>query len=713
MISGLYIGTVFLGAMLVFQIQPLVSGAILPWFGGSPAVWTVCLLFFQSTLCAGYYYAFRLIRSFDIRGQLLFHAVVLAAALFSPVLPSAFWRPSGDEYPEMRILWLLMCNTGLPFLVLSATGPLLQVWFMRVFPGASPYPLYACSNAGSFVGLVLVPFVLEHRYSSIEQAAIWHGGFVIFGLFTAMCAVTALRAGMKSIGSARTAVPIVRKSITSNSSVTSRRPGRTPFEQRRLWFLLAMVPTIMLAAVTNKLTTDVSPIPFLWIIPLTIYLISFVVCFSTERLSTRQFWFPVSGVLLLASGIQNCLQNNLWGFDSLVAQFVIHLGTLIAVCMVCYGELVRLKPNVVDDRDSNDNALTDFYLVISFGGAAGGLFTAIVAPLLFPFYLEHHIGLFSAALLPVMVLWREGKLRSAAGHRSAYKYVAIGGLPLLFLLLLFDIVMLQRNSYTMTRSFFGVSRVVERRAPGARAPYAFELVHGTTRHGFQFVDPVRAHFPTTYYGPTSGVGIAVQSHRANRPRRVGVVGLGVGTIAAYGRQGDDYDFYEIDPAVRDLARNFFRYLADCAASVTVVPGDARLSLENLQRSANYDLLVLDAFSSDAVPVHLLTAEAFEIYHRHLAEDGIVAVHISSQNFDLRSVLAGHARRLNWSSICIVDPVFDPVRMTVPTFWVLMSPRAGSLGSPEITRSKTAPMNDTIDWTDGKHSLFQILGHPSL
>jgi spermidine synthase/MFS family permease len=709
-IPVLYVGTAFLGAMLGFQIQPVASSAVLPWFGGSPAVWTVCLLFFQSALFFGYFYAFRSIRDFGLRAQLLVHAVLVSAALCMPVLPSSSWKPQGDEFPEWRILWLLAAHVGLPFFVLSATGPLLQVWFLRIFPGKSPYRLYAFSNAGSFVGLVSVPFVLEVWLTLPQQAVIWYAGFVVFAALTLLCAVAALRRGR---GPQLEKLPKARESRSTAAREKSRRQTETLSSVRPLWFLLAMTPVVMLAAVTNKLTMDVSPVPFLWILPLTIYLLSLVVCFSSERLAARRFWLPTCGAALLASGILMGLQDNFWVSLSLPVQFAVHLGTLTSVCMVCHGELVRLKPNVRDERGPFDRMLTDFYLVMALGGAAGGMFTAIIAPLIFPHYLEHHLGLLAAALLPLLVLRREERSQPANLRRDRITKLAVAGTVLLTLVLMIDVASTLRSSYVISRSFFGVSRVLERRLPGSRSAYAFELVHGTTRHGFQFVNPELARFPTTYYGPTSGVGIALQSHHANRSRRVGIVGLGVGTLAAYGRPGDRFDFFEIDPVVRDLAANFFRYLADCPAAVEVIPGDARLSLENGRPGLPYDLLVLDAFSSDAVPVHLLTDEAFDVYQSRLADDGIVAVHISNQNFDLRPVLNGHARRRNWSAICIADVGFDPGRMTVPTFWVLMSPQKTSLETPEIAQARTAPMNDALDWTDAHHSLFRILGRPSL
>lgn len=705
----LYVGTVFLGAMLGFQIQPVASSAILPWFGGSPAVWTVCLLFFQSALFLGYYYAFRLIREFGLRTQLLIHAGLVTAALCRPVLPSSSWKPASDEYPELRILWLLAAHAGLPFFVLSATGPLLQVWFLRIFPGRSPYPLYAFSNAGSFLGLVSVPFVLEPWFTLPRQAAIWYAGFAAFCLLTMWSALAVLRRGGEL---QREKAWFVRESRSASAQRASRRQMETSPGVRRLWFLLAMTPVVMLAAVTNRLTMDVSPVPFLWVIPLTIYLLSLVVCFSRESLAARPFWMPTCGLFLLASGVVIGLQDNFWASVSLPLQFAVHLGTLTSVCMVCHGELVRLKPNVSDERGPFDRLLTDFYLVMALGGAAGGLFTAVIAPLIFPMYLEHHLGLLAAAVLPLMALRREGRSQPE-NQQFRIDRAAYAGALLLTGLLAIDVASTLRNSYVISRSFFGVSRVLERRHPGSNVAYAFELVHGTTRHGFQFVIPDLARFPTTYYGPKSGVGIALQSHHAKRSRRVGIVGLGVGTLAAYGRPGDRFDFFEIDPVVRNLAANFFRYLADCPAAVDVIPGDARLSLENGRSDLRYDLLVLDAFSGDAIPVHLLTEEAFDVYQSRLADDGIVAVHISNQNFDLRPVLNGHARRRNWSAKCVADVGYNPGRMTVPTFWVLMSPRKTSLETPEIAQARTAPMNDVVDWTDAHHSLFHILGRPSL
>lgn len=362
-----------------------------------------------------------------------------------------------------------------------------------------------------------------------------------------------------------------------------------------------------------------------------------------------------------------------------------------------------------EDGDLNDRQLTNFYLVMALGGAAGGCFTAVIAPLIFPFHLEYHLGLLASAFVPARFLRSQISSIPPGMRRSGVRFTVMCGILLLTSLLAFDAFKTLRYCYSISRSFFGVIRVEELLVEGNPMPYAFKEFHGTTLHGFQFVNPHRAQVPTTYYSPDSGIGIVMRSHRLEQTRRVGVVGLGVGTLAAYGRPGDIIDFYEIDPIVRGLAQDFFRYLGDCQATINVVPGDARLTLEKREVGLPYDVLVLDAFSSDAIPAHLLTAEAFEVYRQHLADDAIMAVNISSRNFDLRSVLAGHAQRLNWSAVCVYDVGMDPTAVSFPSIWVLMSPHESSLGIPKLAELKMVPMDETLDWTDDKHSLFQILG----
>ena len=689
--KSLFAATVFLGAGLVFQIQPLMSKLILPWFGGSPSVWTVCLLFFQALLFAGYLYAHGLVRWCGPRSQWLMHVMLLAVALFSPVLPAEVWKPSGAGDPTGEILWLLAWHVGLPYLLLSATGPLLQVWFSRAFPGESPYRLYALSNLGSLLGLVTYPFVVDVWLAAPQQVSLWYGGFVGYSLLCLACGW-----------------------ITHTHSVPDPVATKRSFPEGAsrgvclLWFGLAMVPSVLLSAVTNKLSVDVSPVPFLWVVPLTLYLISFIVCFSVESWAARWLWGPAAIIALLTSGFVIGMQRGSGSYGSLPFQFAVHLGTLFCLCMACHGELVRWKPSTSGASSPRGQSLTEFYLIMSAGGAAGGLFVAVVAPALFPLCVEHHLGLLAAALL-IPVAWmcdpRAGWFH--ARNPGVWLGLACGVIPLTVGLTM-DVVNTLRHVHKISRNFYGVLRVIEQRRESPSSAY-HELAHGGTRHGLQLIDPKLARLPTTYYGLTSGVGLALSWHHADRPRRVGVVGLGVGTLATYGRKGDVYDFYEIDPTVRDLASNFFHYLRDTPADVHLIPGDARLALER-REPQQYDVLVLDAFSSDAIPIHLLTAEAFEVYRRHLVPDGIIAVHVSNHYFNLRPILAGHAQRLGWSVAGIADRTGDAELFTTPSLWILLSPDSASLEAGALSRVERTDLGRPLNWTDARHSLFEVMGH---
>ena len=688
--KSLFAATVFLGAGLVFQIQPLMSKLILPWFGGSPSVWTVCLLFFQALLFAGYLYAHGLVRWCGLHGQWLIQMVLLAVALLSPVLPAAIWKPIGEGDPTGEILLLLAWHVGLPYLLLSATGPLLQVWFARAFPGESPYRLYALSNLGSLLGLVTYPFVIDVWLAAPQQVSLWYGGFVGYSLLCAMCGWIAH-------------TQAARSPITS----THRSAGGASRGVGLLWFGLAMVPSVLLAAVTNTLSVDVSPIPFLWVLPLTLYLISLIICFGKESWANRWLWGLASVVLLLASGVVIATQHSSGAFRSLPFQFAVHLGTLFSLCMACHGELVRWKPSSNGTVSSRGQSLTQFYLVMSAGGAAGGLFVAEIAPALFPLCVEHHLGLLAAALL-LPVAWMCDPNAGWFRVRSAWVWLGlVSTVSALTIGLTMDVVTTLKNVRSISRNFYGVLRVIERNRGTSSAH--LELAHGGTKHGLQLLDPKLARLPTTYYGLTSGVGRALSWHHADRPRRVGLVGLGVGTLATYGRKGDDYDFYEIDPAVRELATHDFHYLRDTPATVHLIPGDARLSLERLDPQ-KYDVLVLDAFSSDAIPIHLLTAEAFEVYRRHLAPDGILAVHVSNRFFNLRPVVAGQAQRLGWSAVGVADQTGDPELFTVASLWILLSPAAASLEAGGLGQIERTNLGQPIHWTDARHSLFEVLGH---
>ncbi len=715
---GTFAATVFLSAFLLFQVQPLIAKAILPWYGGTPAVWTTCMLFFQVGLFAGYAYAHLLVRRLSPGGQKLVHLALLALVLaMLPILPGPQWKPLGSEPPVPLILGLLAVHVGLPFFVLSATTPLLQRWFAYAFAGQSPYRLYALSNAGSLLALLTYPFVVEPTFSIPTQSAIWSGGMALFAVLCTACAW------------------IVRRSMTGAlpcaDDVPDRSPARRPtLTVTAMWFLLAMAASVMLLATTNQVSLDVAAVPFLWVLPLALYLFSFILCFGGERWYPRRlcgFAFPLVMGLVVWTILLDATAP-------VLLQLVAFLTGLFACCMICHGELVRLKPDA--------RHLTSFYLLIAAGGAAGGLFVGVLAPLAFSGFWELHLAIvgtcalllgnlvrergLGAPLRPPGARRRPGQARTATPRRAAEPRLVFGSLATLgglsAVLLLLAVVLVQdaverlEGAVAVRRNFYGVLRVVNFVDSDAPRPLRrqMRLIHGRILHGMQFVSEPMRREPTAYYGRESGVGRALEMARHDAqghpaPKRVGLVGLGVGTLAAFAEPGDLYRFYEIAPDVIRLARRHFSYLDDCRGEVVVVPGDARLSLESeLEREEpqDYDVLVLDAFSSDAIPVHLVTAEAFEVYLEHLRPDGILAVHISSRHFDLTPVLAGLAARFGLVA-SVVESRGDEARGTFDCRWVLLAP-ANSRHAAALQRQRLRPGRKPVLWTDHYSNPFGVL-----
>lgn len=671
---------IFLGAWLIFQIQPLMSKLILPWFGGTPQVWTVCLLFFQSTLFAGYVFAHVLQRTCSPRGQVtIYIGLLIVALLATGVMPTDDWRPTGDSDPTFQILLLLARFIGLPYLLLSATGPLMQAWYHRSLPERSPWWLYGLSNTGSLLGLLAYPFVVDYLFPAAIQVRLWLGCYVAYLASAALCGVVLLK------------TPLAPQEHTHEAPSAAR-----PID-RLLWFVLAMVPTIMLAAVTSKLSVDISPVPFLWVLPLTLYLLSFILCFSGPGWYSRLVWgAALAGSLGIAVQLL-LLGGGVTEYGPLPLQFVVYLGLLLCTCMVCHGELVRLKPH--------QDHLTEFYLWISAGGAAGGFLTGVIAPHLFPFYLELHVAMVGVLALLLVVCFRDPQSPFYRGRFWAGWAVLLVAFGILLLGLGADVRSRLRYSRQLSRNFYGVLRIIER-LPDQPKEHFVELVHGGTRHGKQFLAPDRRRVPTTYYGEQSGVGLALRRDQSPQPRRVGVVGLGVGTLAAYGRSGDEFDFFEINPLVIGYAKSDFYYLADSAATCRIIPGDARISLDRLPPQG-YDVLALDAFSSDAVPVHLLTEEAMEIYLKHMRDGGIIAAHVSNRYFDLLPVLAGHAERFHLT-IAAINNSGDLATGIDSSTWVLLARDPSALTGGDLERNPRLPISRRLHWTDAHSSLLPVL-----
>jgi len=684
-----YAVTIFLSAFLLFQIQPLMGRFILPWFGGGPAVWTTCMLFFQLLLLAGYLYAHLVTRHLAQQRQILLHiALIAAAVLLLPIIPSDRLKPAGADAPVMQILLILGLSAGLPYFLLSTTGPLLQSWFRLVFPATSPYRLYALSNAGSLLALLTYPFLVEPALSLRNQALLWGAGLGLFGLLCIRCAFQTRAAGRRP-GS---------ESAEAETQDDSNRPQRPTVAAALLWLLLSACGSVLLLAITNQICADIAVVPFLWVLPLTLYLLTFILCFENERLYYRMVFWPLlivacGGILMmLHEGVDLSIQVQILGFSA----------GLFTCCMVCHGELVRLKPA--------PRHLTLFYLMVAAGGALGGVFATLVAPAIFSGFLELHAGLWACCALTATVFWYERRStphRLRARQGLSYLLLCLVVLGVFGELLFYNARQILEDSVSISRNFYGVLRVAAHDSETPMQTY-YALQHGRIDHGGQFAAPERRRRPTTYYGEESGVGLALLNTARSSGLRVGIVGLGAGTLAAYGRPGDWFTFYEINPAVRDIATRRFTYLSDSPAKCDIALGDARMSLER-QAPQNFDVLVLDAFSSDAIPVHLLTREAFETYLKHLKKEGVLAVHISNRYLDFSPVIRTLASHFRLGAV-LIESESDPEAEIDEATWMLLTRNTAFLGLADIQHAAAEPPTTVhpILWTDDHSNLFQIL-----
>ncbi|MDP4776188.1 MAG: fused MFS/spermidine synthase [Opitutales bacterium] len=676
--------TIFWGAFLLFLVQPLIARFILPWFGGGPAVWTTCMLFFQLLLLGGYAYAHFSISRLTPRRQVITHLVLLALAVaLLPITPGDAWKPTDGSHAAGHILLLLLGCLGLPYLVLSATGPLLQAWFSKANPGVSPYRLYALSNVGSLLALLIYPFYLEPQLSRQAQADGWSWGLAIYAGLTAWCGLKVWKSSATDDETARTA------EVEAPASAW----------RKLLWFALPACGVMLLLAITNKLCQDIAVVPFLWVLPLSLYLLSFIISFDSPRWYHRAFWLPLLAVLL------GMVLWNLYQAEShpdITPLATLYLGTLFVACMVCHGEVYRLRPGA--------SRLTGFYLSLSAGGAAGGLFVALVAPFVFPDYFELHLALFLTAALVLLVLRQDPTLPLREGRARwawAVPFVALAALGYG----LVDVATTSlRGSLSTTRGFYGVLKVNDNDADIAGAHH-LTLQHGATIHGLQYVDPEKRTDPSSYYTSTSGIGRLLRAHKPGGGRRVGAIGLGCGTLAAWGRAGDTFRFYEINDDVARLATSTFTYLKDSKAKTELVMGDARLSMER-EADQQYDVIVLDAFSSDAIPVHLLTLEAFDHYKRHLKPDGAIVVHVSNRYLDLHPVVYRIADKIGFPAITIDDndTAYEEAGF-YGSDWIIMTRNQVLLQQPLI-RDVTAEAVEfparIMYWTDERSDLLSIL-----
>lgn len=674
-LSLTYASTVFLGAFLLFLVQPLLGKFILPWFGGSPAVWTTAMLVFQVLLFGGYLYA-HLMSRLPMRWQGTLHVLLLVAAMATlPIAPGTDWKPTTTEWPTLRIVALLTACVGLPYFLLSATGPLIQSWHGKTHAGRSPYRLYSLSNVGSLLALLAYPLAFERMLSKTAQSDVWSVSFALFAVVCSGCAVLAWHTSAEP-------------AADQAGSLDETSAAKPDSYQIGLWFGLAAAASVLLLATTNQVCLDVAVVPFLWVVPLALYLLTFILCFDGERWYHRRIFGPLAVILLGWA----CLLAVTVSTSSLMTQLLIYFGALFASCMVCHGELVKLKPH--------PKYLTLFYLTISAGGAAGGMFVAILAPLLFTGYFELYLGALAFGLLFLAVIGGE-----AQWIRPRTALVAATATLLLSWLGLSYVGQRLPGTLAVVRNFYGVLRVMETKNLATNEPQV-QLVHGRIVHGIQFSTSAKQLWPTSYYGSGSGVGRLLATHRPESPRHLGVVGLGVGTLAAYGRPDDRLRFYEINPAVVELAQRHFTFLKECQADTEIALGDARLVLER-ESPQQFDVLVLDAFSGDGIPVHLLTREAGEVYLRHLKSDGVLAFHITNNYFDLRPVLAGLAQEFEMAHV-IVERNATPKAGTLISTWGLLSRDPATLKAALGKSASFDSNRPPIVWTDDRNNLIDVL-----
>jgi MFS family permease len=717
-----YAFSVLFSAFLLFQIQPLIGKFILPWFGGTPTVWSTVLLFFQALLTAGYAYAYWLLGRLRDRLQGLVHLILLGVSLGlllvaaltwpSPLTPDATWRPQGSALPVWGIFRVLAVSVGIPYFLLSSNSTLMQAWFSRDDRSQTPYRLYALSNIGSLVALISYPILFEPTLTLRAQAYLWSAAYVAFAI---SAAYLALRTYQRTPG----------------EDVQGSRGGPPGEDQRPsmgvhvLWVALAACASTLLISVTSQITQEVAVIPFLWVLPLTIYLLTFVLAFSGGRWYSRRLYL----IAFFVIGAVSVWMLVKWPPFSILTQIIVYTLLLFICCMICHSELFKLRPH--------PSFLPSFYLMIALGGAVGGIFVTLLAPYLFSTgFWELQWGFVACGVLLTFIMQsertpapsrrqrrsrrkrrRKSRQPEVPERRTVKPVVTLSAVVVSLLGFAVVFIMREISSQTLLarRDFYGVSRVWEINTDRS-APRAYQLTHGKTVHGFQFAANELRDVPTTFYAENSGAGLSILNHPTRPGKlRIGALGLGIGVMASYGQPGDAFRFYEINPDVIQIAEGeggYFSFLTDSQADIHVIPGDARVSLERELGSngpQNFDLLVLDAFSGDAMPLHLLTKEAIELYLKHLKESGIIAVNVSNRYFDLHLELYRLADELNLGTALIEDRG-DAIQ-SYDSVWMLLTRQREFLELPAIAARSVQrpPIPASLPvWTDDFSNLLQIL-----
>jgi hypothetical protein len=698
---------VFLASLLLFLVEPMAARQLLPRFGGSAAVWITCLVFFQTTLFLGYLYAHLLLRLKSDHLQRILHSTLIAAS----IVVSQFWArgtlsTGTSQFPALNILFALTCSIGLPFTLLAATIPLLQVWLSRINSSPANFRLYALSNVASLLGLLATPTLVEPNLALPVQRTLWGIGILLFAAISSILLVripanpTRVVPNQSAINALLEQISLPYTGRKFRHPERSEEPlhfegrglssvdGKSGRRTRILWFLLPLATALQLSAVTQHLTANVAAIPLLWVLPLAAYLVSFILAFQFPTRIPRLPLIGLTAVLLIALGQFLTKPAVALPIGLALGMF---LTELFVVSLLFHSELYRLRPE-------SPRETTLFYLSIAAAGAVGSFLIGIVAPSVFSANYDLSITFAVTGAVLIAALW-------PLGTRQRILWTAATALLLWFCITL-------RQTYAFdtlfdTRNFYGTLRVTSGVSPDGINTRS--LTHGTIVHGTQSFSPETIRTPTTYYAPNSGIGLAFATLRATHPAplRAGVIGLGVGTLAAYGHPGDTFRFYEINPAVLPIAQHFFTYLRQSPATLTYAKGDARTTLA-AEPTQHDDLLVIDAFSGDAVPLHLLTTQAIALYQRHLTPDGILAFHISNQYVDLEPELAALAHQSGLTARTITSPDNEATGELRAT-WVLMSANSEFFDTPTLAQARHVPDGLIMyPWTDDRSSLLPLV-----
>ena len=683
--------TIFTSAFLLFMVQPIIAKQILPWFGGSSAVWTTCMVFFQMILLMGYWYADFVVRKLSKRTQAIFHSVVVVCSLFClPIIASDAWKPAADTEPSTRILLLLLATVGLPYLLLSTTGPLVQAWFARCYPQAKVYRLFALSNFASLLSLLAYPPLIEPHIDLHSQAWLWSGVYAVYAL---LIIVSAWHSNRYEV------VGELSDSPAAPSDIVTKAPTKQDYT---LWLLLATLGSVLLLSFTNHITQNIASVPFLWIVPLVLYLVTFILVFDVGSSRGKSGWYSRSVFIPLLFAL---LVITTYGmFDGFASTMNIYLALplfcilLFVGCMFCHGELASLRPA--------SQFITQFYLCLSIGGAAGGLMVGLIAPLIFNTFAELPLALVSCGLLASFVMWKT----PSPAITPKFNSILIGcAIALTFSLswLLWKEPQTSEETLLLHRDFYGTLRVSET-DKNMRPESVRDLYHGVISHGWEHTyEPLRSK-PVSYFGPSTGIAKTITFYQQEEPSiRIGILGLGIGILTAYGREADSFRIYELVPAVIDIAKKYFWYLSSSKSKIDYLVGDGRLSLER-EPSNQFHMLSVDAFSSDSIPMHLMTVEALQSYKKQIKKDGAIVYNVTNRLINLAPMVKLIAEQEEMEAILIANRPSEPD--LYQTDFVVVTQNKQLIA--ELKKSQDYKPIETLPklkaWNDKYNNLFDVL-----